>query len=134
MDSENNEDIMMTMGEYGYPLMTVTSILKKHSIMFELDAQRHQALINNLNIEYAAPVDLVAMLKKCEFELSKIGIKTIIQHVTIDDWNNILKGGGTFNLEHISNEQNYAAVSCDIDMLSIAIMKGLGFEDRENNG
>lgn len=136
MDLENNREIVMTMGEYGYPIMTITSILKKHSITFEIDAPRQQALINDLNIQYSAPVDLTTMLKKCEFELSKIGIKMIVQQVNIDDWNNYLKDGGVFNLIHITDNGGikFAVVSCDISMLSIGIMKGLGFDDHENNG
>lgn len=131
---ENKEEIEMTMGNYGYPIMTITSVLKKHSIAFELDTPRYQALINDLNIQYSAPVDLVTMLKKCEFELSKLGIKTIIQQVNNDDWNNYLKDGGVFNFIHkVENKDSViATISCDINMLSIGIMKGLGFDDHEN--
>jgi hypothetical protein len=142
MDNEMNNDfaqistetlelehsgIELRMGEHGYPMMTFHSTLKNHHVTFELDIQRQQALINNLDVQFCAPVELSLLLKNTETVLSKYGINLIVQQVGINDWHTILKPAEYFDLVHLNEQNNIATISCPTNQLAKAIMSGLGF-------
>jgi hypothetical protein len=115
----------------GYPMITIYSVRKIHSISFEIDVQRSIALLNKLDIQYKAPVELSVMLRyACEL-LQQSMVKHIIQPVTYSDWNAILKPSGVFK-EH-SKGDGIINVICPVEKFSEAVMIGLGFEKIDMN-
>jgi hypothetical protein len=126
VEALNNAGVNIGISDYGFPMVTYHSALKNHSITLELDIGNRQALINDLDIQFSFPGELTLLLKKVEYELKKIHITTILQHVMFDDWIKILRPQNIFELQYHNKEQGFAKVMCRTDKFAEAIMKGLG--------
>lgn len=124
--TQKSHKVTTSVSEHGYPMITVNSLREIHKITFELDPQRSQALVNSMDIEYHSPVELVMMLNYACDLLNQSNIKQILQQVTHDDWDNVLKSDKLFK-KIISND-DFVTVSCDINNFSESVMKALGFE------
>jgi hypothetical protein len=124
----------LPISQYGYPMVTICSDLNHHAITIELDVPRGQGLINNMKIDYAYPVDLTMLLKKIVGNLkAEYNIKSIVQHVSRDDWVNILIHQNIFNLVLDNQQPGVCTVICDIDKFPEAVMKAMGFEEFDKN-
>lgn len=127
-----NTGIKLEIGQYGYLQATFYSISKIHSIVVEIDLERHEVLINTMNIKSEAPTELVILLKKMVFELKKLNIAYVVQQVTRVDWITIIKPFGLFKFINENKEKDFVTIRCNIDRFPEAVMKALGFNDINN--
>jgi hypothetical protein len=109
--------------------LTFTSPRKSHHIRVELDIGRHEALVDEMKIEFHSPVELTLLLKAMVTELKKIQIHYIIQQVSRDDWFHILRDQKIFSLVNVNMQYHFLNVRCEIDRFPLAVMKGLGFKE-----
>ena len=126
VETLNNGAVDVGISDYGFPMVIYRSALKNHSITLELDISNKHALINDLDIQFSFPGELTLLLKNVEYELKKIHIIKVLQHVMFDDWINILRSQNIFELHHHNIENGFATVMCSTDQFAEAIMKGLG--------
>lgn len=120
----------LTINKFGYPEVKYTSSLKNHNATIELDTLLKQALISELNIDHAFPVEFASFLKTIEHELAKLDINTIIQQVAYKDWE-LLEQSGFFTQVFSNTEHQFVTVSCPLEHFAEAVMVGLGFEPPE---
>jgi hypothetical protein len=113
----------------GVPQITFVSIRKSHQITVELDIPRHEVLISSMEIQHNSPVELVFLLKTMVEELKKVNIHHIIQQVTKDDWDTILRPQKIFALVNVNDRYDYLNVRCEIDRFPEAVIGCLGFDD-----
>lgn len=133
MHRSEEKDIMLTMGQYGYPLMTFHSTLRSHTIAIELDIGHKQALVNTMDIKHDSPIELTLLLKRIENELIKVNVTTIVQQVTSDDWKVILKPLKIWKIIAENNDMDFMTIACRVDMFAEAVMNALGFESPKMN-
>lgn len=107
--------------------LTFMSPQKLHSIQFEMDLDKSEALICDLKIQHHSPVELTFLLKFASQYLKDMKVDTVYQQVNPVDWYGNLSKGGVFKLVNKNEEHNFINIICDIGELPIAIMKGLGF-------
>ena len=110
------------------PKLTFTSQTRIHSIIFEMDYKRKEALVNTMNIASESPVELVILLKKISKELKEKNIDRIIQQVSNNEWLE-LKKQGIFKYINKNTYFNFINVYTETEMFPEAVMKGLGFVD-----
>lgn len=123
-----DKNIELSMSEYGYPMMKFHSVMRGHTIAMEIDISKKQALVNNMEIKYDSPIELALLLKKIETELAKINITTIVQQVTFEDWETILKNLAIWKIIEENKEREFITVVCSIDKFAEAVMTALGYE------
>jgi hypothetical protein len=129
MNKEEQINLDIKMSKYGYPELSFSSVTKSHTISVELDISRHEALISDFKIlDSGSPVELALMLKNMTYELKKLNIDTIIQQVTKEDWNGILKKLDNFILVNENEQYQYLNVKCEIEKFPEGVMRSLGFE------
>lgn len=104
------------------------SLQKTHNITIEIDNNNGVALINEINMESYAPVELVMMLKTMEEELKNMDVKYIIQQVNPEDWDNILKSIEAFEYINKNTKYDYINVRCKIGEFTEAFMFALGYK------
>ncbi|VBB17820.1 hypothetical protein YASMINEVIRUS_283 [Yasminevirus sp. GU-2018] len=132
-DNSAKREIELTMGQYGYPLMTFRSAMRSHTIVMELDVGQRQALVNTMDIKHESPTELALLLKRVETELQKVNITTIVQQVTYDDWKSILKGLKMWTIVVENKEQGFLTITCPLSKFALAVMTALGFESPKLN-
>jgi len=72
------------------------------------------ALINNMNIDYEFPKIFFMVLKKTHEQLINLKYTKIVQHVSLEDWYNILNKTGKWRIIEINHKEKSALVMCDI--------------------
>ncbi len=91
-----------------------TSITGVHSLTMELDTKNHIAILDEMKIEYSAVVEFAIFLNSVSAELGSSGIRTVVQQVMKDDWNNILSKIPEFELINENTKYNFMNVRCDV--------------------
>lgn len=108
-------------------IIEFVSVQKTHKIKIEIDTARHEAMINDIQINFESPVELAMLLKFMCDELEKIHIKNIVQQVNEHDWDTILKNIKHFKLINKNDRYNFLNVGCEVKNFPEAFMLGLGF-------
>ena len=96
-----------------------------HKIVVECDFVENNALINTMIVKNELPIDLVLLLKRMTYELLKLGINTIVQHLNMSDWDYI-EPLNVFEYVECSI-YGKVIVKCDISKFAESVMKALGF-------
>lgn len=98
-----------------------------YSIEYIIDTNNiDDVLIGNIECDYKHPRAFFSLLRNSVERLKdEEKINIVKQHVTLDDWNNILKGKTTWKFEF--NMNNACQIKCSIDDLlkNMAISLGL---------
>lgn len=127
MNNENDIYNQYVSG-YTYPKLTFTSQLGYHTLIFEIDEKRNEALVNTMDIKLESPVDLAILLKTISKELKEKNIFRIVQQVDKTEWV-YLKQQDIFKYINENDRFDFVNIYCDIDLFAEAVMKGLGFVD-----
>lgn len=109
------------------PKLTFTSQTGIHTLIFELDEKRNEALINTMDIKFESPVELVILLKNISKELKEKNIVRIIQQVNKNEWF-YLKQHNIFKFINENDRFDFVNIYCDTELFAEAVMKGLGYE------
>lgn len=127
-DSNNKKEKKIVTDE-NYPKLKFVSASKVHTIIVELDAGRHEALINTMSIQSYSPVDLALLLREIATELKKINIHHIVQQVNKSDWTKILRPMRMFEFVNENKVYGYINVKCKTEIFPTAVMKAMGFAE-----
>lgn len=104
------------------------SVQKAHSITVEIDLQRFQALINSINITQGDNVaELALLLRHVSDNLDSIGVKSIIQQVHVNDWENILKNISYFKYINMNEQHEFVNIMCSTKEFPSAFMEAIGY-------
>lgn len=109
------------------PTAVFVSDQKTHSITMEFDFMRHEALISEMKIEYQNPVELTMLLKRIVIELKKFNINYVIQQVSPNDWDTVLKEDGIFQFVNENKLYKFYNIKCELDRFPEAVMRALSF-------
>jgi hypothetical protein len=84
------------------------------------------AYMSTIHTDFKNMNSFVNILRLSYEELKKRNIKYVIQTVTLDDWENILKNVTTWTIVSHDNKYELYDVRCDIDDFLFNIGKSLG--------
>ena len=110
------------------PLIQIWSIQKTHSIKFEFDVVRREALINELLIKNEHPAELILMLNYVSEYLSVYNILFVYQQIEKNDWEQCLSKLNIFEKINYNEKYEFYNVRSKTNELTNDIMKALGFD------
>ena len=104
------------------------SIRKSHVITLVIDRSSGEALIDKMEIEIEEPIELALLLKTISQKLIKQSIHTIVQQVSISDWESTIRLVTHFEYVDTNTEHQYVITKIKTACFPNAVMQALGFE------
>ncbi len=96
-----------------------------YMVVFRVDLQTKEAVIDDITCDYKNVKALFILLRGAVDKLVDEGITKLKQFTTKKDWNDLLKGKTTWEVETTDNITGVVLLSCDIQDFLTNYAKGL---------
>lgn len=92
-----------------------TCPITKYKIEFIINSTRDTALLNLVVCDYVNMNAFVSLLRSSIIQLMNKNVKTIMQTVTITEWEMLLEGKTTWEQVSVDMENSICDIRCSID-------------------